>query len=184
MYSARIAIPGVTDGMKAGHEPEIAFVRLTDIPLETLVEHMSDPRMAEHMPLLRGPFTRDEATALVAAKVTCWTRDGLGHWAILLGGRYVGWGGFQREGDEWDFGLVLMAREFGSGGRIAREAIAFAVSDPRIPHVTFLLPPSRRRLGALARLGATFVGEVAHKGEVFRKYRLDTRSPRDATPER
>lgn len=113
---------GTDDGAgPAGHEPEIAFVRLTDIPLRTPVEHMSDPRMAEHMPLLRGPFTRDAAAALVAAKEACRTRDGLGHWAILLDGRYVGWVGLQREGDEWDLGLVLKAGGTLGGARVANE---------------------------------------------------------------
>lgn len=42
----------------------------------------------------------------------CWARYGLGHWAFLAEGRHVGWGGFQREGDEWDFGLVLRPYAF------------------------------------------------------------------------
>ena len=46
--------------------------------------------------------------------------------------------------------------------------------DARIPYVTFLLPPSRRNLGALTRLGARFVGEVTYDGARFRKYRLET----------
>lgn len=73
-----------------------------------------------------------------------------------------------------DFGLVLKPEHFGLGGRISRQAIAFAVADERIPFVTFLLPPSRKNLGALARLGATFVEEVVYQGARFRKYRLET----------
>lgn len=153
---------------------DIRFVRLTDAPLPELVAHMSDPRMAEHMPLLTEPWDADVAARFVAAKEACWARDGLGHWAILADGRYVGWGGFQKEGDEWDFGLVLRADAFGLGGAIARAALAFARADPRIPFVTFLLPPSRRNLGALARLGAALVGEVEHGGARFLKFRLDT----------
>ena len=45
-------------------------------------------------------------TEFVAAKEECWDRDGLGHWAILSNNRYIGWGGFQKEGDEWNFGLA------------------------------------------------------------------------------
>jgi len=40
--------------------------------------------------------------------------------------------------------------------------------------VTFLLPPSRRNLGALGRLGAAFVGELDYDGFTFLKYRLET----------
>lgn len=152
----------------------ISFTRLTAIPEDEIDAHMSDPRVARHMPLLTFAWDRAATRALVATKEACWRRDGLGHWAILCDGRYAGWGGFQKEGAEWDFGLVLRPDAFGLGAAIAREALAFARADGRIPHVTFLLPPSRRNLGALARLGARFVGEVDHAGERFRKFRLET----------
>ncbi|MEQ9257680.1 MAG: GNAT family protein [Roseovarius sp.] len=161
---------------RAGHRtaPEIRFARLTEVPLESLVAHMSDPRMAEHMPLLREPWNREVAERFVAGKEAAWQRDGLGHWAVLADGRYVGWGGFQKEGETWDFGLVLRPGAFGLGAAITRKALAFARADPRIAEVTFLLPPSRRNLGALARLGARFEAEVEHDGAVFRRYRLAT----------
>ncbi len=155
-------------------QSEITFTRLTEIPLETLVMHMNDARTGAHMPLLAGNWKEEDAAAFVASKEACWQRDGLGHWAILEGGRYVGWGGFQREGDEWDFGLVLVPDDFGLGSRITRKALAIARDDPRIPFITFLLPPSRKRLGALGRLGAEQVGEIEYQGALFKKYRLET----------
>lgn len=136
--------------------------------------HMSDPRVAEHMPLLTFEWDETAVTKFVASKEECWSRDGLRHWAILLNKTYVGWGGFQKEGDEWDFGLVLKPEYFGLGTRIARKAIAFAVADGRIPFVTFLLPPSRKNLGALRRLGATFAAEIEYDGSTFLKYCLKT----------
>ncbi|MCY1127168.1 GNAT family N-acetyltransferase [Frigidibacter sp. RF13] len=153
---------------------EIDFVRLPSVAPEVILDHMSDPRMAEHMPLLTEPWTLETVAGFVAAKEACWQRDGLGHWAFLADGRYVGWGGFQKEGDEWDFGLVLRPDAFGLGMPIARKALAFARDDARIPFVTFLLPPSRRHLGALARLGAVETGQIDYEGERFRKFRLDT----------
>jgi hypothetical protein len=152
---------------------EIAFARLAEIPVDDILAHMADPRVAVHLPLLSGAWNAETAASFVAAKEACWRRDGLGHWAILHGGRYVGWGGFQKEGDEWDFGLVLKPDAFGLGPAITRKAFAFARADARVPYVTFLLPPSRTRLAALRRLGARFVGEVDYQGAVFRKYRLD-----------
>lgn len=136
--------------------------------------HMSDPRVAEHMPLLTFEWDETVVANFVASKEQCWSRDGLGHWAILLDNEYVGWGGFQKEGDEWDYGLVLMPEYFGLGIRISRKAIEFAIADDRIPYVTFLLPPSRKNLGALKRLGAIFIGETKHDGSTFLKYRLET----------
>jgi len=170
MERALASLPAVDCMVK----PEITFVRLSEIALDELIEHMSDPRVAEHMPLLTSKWNAAAATEFVATKEACWARDGLGHWAILSNGHYVGWGGFQKEGDEWDFGLVLRPGAFGLGAHISRKAIEFAVSDERIAFVTFLLPPSRKNLRALERLGARFVGEIDYDGAVFRKYRLET----------
>lgn len=153
---------------------EIAFARLSEVDPAEIVAHMSDPRLAEHMPLLRGGWDIETATEFVARKEEYWARNGLGHWAFLASGRYLGWGGFQKEGGEWDFGLVLRPEFFGLGPRISRKAMDFAIADERIPFVVFLLPPSRRNLGALKRLGAKPVGEVEHEGEIFLKFRLDT----------
>ena len=160
--------------MTVKSECSLTFARLPDISPDEIIAHMSNPRVAEHMPLLTSKWDRRILAEFVAAKEKCWQRDGLGHWAILCGGVYVGWGGFQKEGDEWDFGLVLKPERFGLGARIAKKAIEFAIADQRIPFVTFLLPLSRTRLGGLARLGARVVGEVKYDGARFVKYRLDT----------
>ena len=77
---------------------KIRFVRLSDVPLTDIISHMNDPRVAEHMPLLKFEWTLEEVKKFVTAKESTWQRDGLGHWAILSDEVYVGWGGFQREG--------------------------------------------------------------------------------------
>lgn len=155
-------------------KPEITFVRLSEIAPDDIIDHMSDPRVAAHMPLLTFTWDAAAVAEFVATKEACWARDGLGHWAILSDSAYVGWGGFQKEGGEWDYGLVLKPDAFGLGARISRKAIQFARSDKRIPFVTFLLPPSRKHLGALERIGAKHLGEVEYDGAIFRKYRLET----------
>ncbi|MEP2028660.1 MAG: GNAT family protein [Paracoccaceae bacterium] len=155
-------------------KPEITFTRLPKIDPAEIITHMSDPRVAKHMPLLTFEWDKAAVAKFIATKEECWSRDGLGHWAILLNDRYVGCGGFQKEGDEWDYGLVLKPDAFGLGTRISRKAIAFAVADERIPFVTFLLPLSRKNLGALKRFGATFVDEIEYDGSTFLKYRLKT----------
>lgn len=160
--------------MAAGPTHEITFGRLPDIEPALILAHMSDPRVAEHLPLLTSRWDAGAVTKFVAAKEAFWSRDGLGHWAILADGKYIGWGGFQKEGDAWDFGLVLRPDAFGLGVPISKKAIAFARADKRIPFVTFLLPPSRRNLGALERLGARRVGEVDYDGENFFMYWLET----------
>ena len=153
---------------------EITFTRLTGIDPAEIAAHMSDPRVAEHMPLLTFEWDAEAAAKFVAHKEQCWARDGLGHWAFLANGRYVGWGGFQKEDSDWDFGLVLKPEFFGLGLRITRQALEFARSDPRIASVTFLLAPSRRSFKALERLGARPEGAVTYDGRQFLRYRLAT----------
>lgn len=153
---------------------EISFTRLSEIDPSDIAVHMSDPRVAEHMPLLTFEWTVEVAREFVAKKEGYWARDGLGHWAFLSNGRYVGWGGFQKEDDAWDFGLVLRPDAFGLGKRISKKAIHFAIADKRIPFVTFLLPPSRKNLGALLKLGAKQVGEIEYEGAQFLKFHLRT----------
>lgn len=153
---------------------EITFARLSDIKLAEIAAHMSDPRVAEHMPLMTQEWDEESTAQFVAQKEAYWVRDGQGHWAFLVNEKYVGWGGFQKEGEEWDFGLVLRPDAFGLGMRILRKALDFAVADIRIGYVTFLLPPSRNNLGALKRLGAQTLGEVEYEGQSFLKFRLST----------
>ena len=160
--------------MAVDRSTRITFARLTDIAPDVIIAHMSDPRIAEHMPLLTDRWDRQRLDAFVALKEAYWRRDGLGHWAILADGAYAGWGGFQKEDGEWDFGLVLKPEYFGLGPRIVSAALTIARADVRIPRVTFLLPRSRLRLRALDRIGAVFVGEVEHSGAQFSKFQLDT----------
>jgi len=152
--------------------PDIAFARLTGAPLATLVAHMNHPRMAAHLPLLTEPRDEGVAARFLAAKEARCRRDGPGHWAIPADGADAGWGGFERDGADWDFGLVLRAESFGLRPAVARRALAFARADPRIASVTFLPAPLRRGLGALPRLGAHPLGEVEHAGARFVEYLL------------
>ncbi|MBE1282009.1 MAG: GNAT family N-acetyltransferase [Rhodobacteraceae bacterium] len=152
----------------------ISFDDLTNVPRATLTAHMRDPRVTRHLPLLAEPWSDRMTDQFLATKTACWQRDGLGHWAFRLKGLYVGWGGFQKEGDDWDYGLVLTHDGFGLGLPITHKALAFARNDPRIPYVTFLLPPSRRHFGALRRFGAQALEPVLHDGQSFLKFRVET----------
>lgn len=75
---------------------DITFARLSQIAPSEIAAHMSDPRVAEHMPLLTFEWDTGVAAAFIAQKEEYWARDGLGHWAFLIDDRYVGWGGFQK----------------------------------------------------------------------------------------
>lgn len=153
---------------------QISFVRLTEVDPTEILHHMSDPRVTEHLPLSTFEWDMAAVEKFTAMKEDCWTRDGLGHWAILSDGRYIGWGGFQKEGNEWDFGLVLRSDAFGLGNRVSKIALDYARTDERIPFVTFLLPPSRKHLSALSRIGARQIDVIDYGGAKFLKFRLET----------
>lgn len=152
----------------------ITFERLSAAHKPALMAQMRDPRVTRHLPLLTEPWSDALCDQFLAAKDACWRNDGLGHWAIFHGADYVGWGGFQREGADWDFGLVLTPQAFGLGMRITHQALDFARTDPRIPRVTFLLPRSRKGANLLRRIGAQEVEEVDHDGQRFVRYVLET----------
>lgn len=166
--------------MTSRKSDRISFLRLTEIPVTDILDHMNDPRTARHLPLFDGPWGGDDAAAFVAAKEVTWHRDGLGHLAVLLDDAYAGWGGFEKvEGapaDTWDFGLVLHPDFFGRGARILHRFLAMARTDARIGAITFLLPVSRRNPATLTRLGAEYLGEAMSGDARFRKYRLVVRT--------
>ena len=68
---------------------EITFARLSEIEPSEIIAHMSDPRVAEHMPLLTFDWDEAAVAKFVTAKEECWKRDGLGHWAIMLKAQFT-----------------------------------------------------------------------------------------------
>ena len=155
--------------------PNIILKPIRDIPTSLLIQQMNDPRVTAHLPLKMGTWDQNTAEDFLTAKEKCWQQDGLGHQAIFVDGRYAGWGGFQKEGEEWDFGLVLTAEAFGLGLPLTRHFLKLAREDDRIPHITFLLPPSRRHTSALKRMGAEDIGAVTYDGQEFRKFQMETK---------
>jgi len=153
--------------------PDFKFEDLQAVPRGLLAAQMADARVAAHLPLLDGTF---DVEAFLQVKAQRWAEDGLGHWAIWQGDVFLGWGGFEKEGDVWDFGLVLTPEAFGQGLAITRRALDFARGDARIDTVQFLLAPTRRSVKALARMGAKEEGEVRYSGQTFRRFLLDTKS--------
>ena len=66
-----------------------------------------------------------------------------------------------REDRLWKYGEWRHEPDaFGIGRRITSKTIDFEIVEKRISYLTFLLPPSRRNLEVLERLGALAVGEI------------------------
>lgn len=145
------------------------FGRLSEVDPVLILAQLQDPRVSRHLPLLPSNPDIFLVEQLIAKKESCWEQYGLGHWAIFSGGEYAGWGGFQKENNEWDFGLVLRAEFFASGKTIMLQALDWAHRATLIDRVTFLLPLSRSQR-ALTALGANKVAVVDYNGIPFQKW--------------
>lgn len=151
---------------------DIQRVRLSQVSLDDLMELMNDPQVRRHLPLARGSFGPEECRSFVATKERMWKERGFGPWAFLHGDLLIGWGGVQPEGDEADLALVLSPRWWGTGRRLFHMIVSFAFEELGLDSVMVLLPPSRSRMGGLARLGFRPDGEATLAGERFLRFRL------------
>ena len=152
-------------------EPQIRFVRLTEVPLAAVLELLNEPRNDRHMPL-SGRFSEESARDWVLAKDGQWQRHGYGPEAVLLDGALAGWGGFQREETGADFALVLLPRNWGHGLAITRAALDRGFGELGLDEVTIALPYTRSPDRVVARLGFVPDGTVTYDGISFRQYRL------------
>lgn len=150
----------------------LTFHRFAEIDPATWLTLLNSRDVHRHMPLAGDThWTPEMAAGWAADKDAQWAENGYGPWALKLDGTFVGWGGFQKEGEEADFGLVLLPAHWGQGAMIFREIIERGRDLPLDP-VTIMLPPSRVRLKGLVRLGFEPAGEVNYDGHRFLKFRL------------
>ena len=161
------------------HE-EIAFIRLTEVDPEAIMELVNDAAVRRHLPLARGHFGPAECEKFVAAKERIWKENGYGPWAFVIADEFIGWGGLQPEGDDVDVGLVLRRSYWGAGRGLYKRIIAYAFGELGLGSVIALLPPSRTRVAGMQRLGFRRDGEVVLEDERFLRYRLT--APRRASP--
>ena len=154
--------------------PQLGFVRLTEVALHDVLELLNEPRNRKHMPL-SSPFTPATARSWVDQKDGQWAANGYGPWAVLVNGQFAGWAGFQAEANGADFALVLAPRFWGHGGEITREALHRGFSELGLTEVLIALPATRSPERVVQRLGFRPAGEVIYGGVTFRQYRLARR---------
>lgn len=153
---------------------KLEFKRLPEIDRSEIIELMTHPRLRAHMPLSGDDFDERRCKAFVAAKERMWADHGYGPWAFVVDGRFAGWGGLQPENGEADLGLVLHPRFWGIGKVLAERILARAFGEMGFESVTVLLPPTRRRIGGLIRMGFAPDGELEVDGERFKRYRISS----------
>ncbi len=151
---------------------EIAFKRLSDVDPRAIIELVNDPAVRRHLPLARGRFGPSECKSFVAAKERIWEANGYGPWAFVIGDEFIGWGGLQPEGDDVDVGLVLRPSHWGAGRVLFKRIISYAFGELGLGSVIALLPPSRKRVAGMQRLGFRRDGEVVLEDERYLRYRL------------
>lgn len=175
--------PARTRTIRLVTEPEITFARLTAVSIDAVVALLNEPRNARHMPLAGDRFTAESAAEWVATKDAQWDSAGYGPWAILIDGRFAGWGGFQAEANGADFALVLAPEFWGYGEAVARRALAIGFDELGLTEVLIALPYSRNPDRVVARFGFEPDGDVAYGDAHFRQYRLSAaRGSRNQLP--
>lgn len=152
-------------------DPVITFARLTEIPLALVLDLLNESRNARHLPLA-GAFDADAAADWVRAKDGQWDANGYGPWAVMIDGRFAGWGGFQREENGADFALVLSPPYWGHGAAVTRAALDQGFAEFGFDDVIIALPYSRSPTRVVARFGFRSDGDVSYGGTTFRQYRL------------
>ena len=152
---------------------KIEFKRLTEVEKYKIIELMNNPQVLQQMPLAGESFSESNCDQFIAAKEQLWVEHGYGPWAFLLDGKFAGWGGLQPENGEADLALVLHPNHWGKGKALYDEIISRAFGEMGFETVTVLLPPTRKRIKGLFRLGFKEDGEVEVGKERFIRYRLD-----------
>jgi RimJ/RimL family protein N-acetyltransferase len=148
---------------------DIRFQRLNEVNRSDIIKLMNNPLVQRHMPLMRDNFGEVECDE---NKERLWVEHGYGPWAFIMDGQFVGWGGLQPENGEVGLGLVLHPRYWGIGKALYDRMMERAFGDMGFESVTILLPPTRKRIKGVLRLGFQPDGEVESGGERFLRFRM------------
>lgn len=150
----------------------LRFKRLTEVGLAEIIALNNNPEVLRHMPQATADFDEVKAKDWVENKDAQWSKYGYGPWAFFVDQEFVGWGGLQHEAGEADLALVLHPKYWGSGKVIYQEIINRAFTTMGLSSITILLPPSRKRVRGIFRLGFKSDGEFDVDGVHFLRFRL------------
>ncbi|NNM60233.1 MAG: GNAT family N-acetyltransferase [Legionellales bacterium] len=112
-------------------------------------------------------------------KEAIWTELGFGPWAYVTEDQFIGWGGIQPDGDDFELALVLNPTYWGYGKVIYDDLIRFAFEELKLSSLVIYFPPSRTRIQAILKAGFVKEGEAEFSGCRFIRYRLH--KPQKAT---
>ena len=152
---------------------KIEFKRLSEVALSAIVELMNNQLVRRQMPLTTDNFDEADCKRFITAKEQLWIEHGYGPWAFVIDGQFGGWGGLQPENGEADLALVLHPNYWGAGKRIYNEIVNRAFGEMGFKTLTVLLPPTRKKIKGLFKLGFKVDGELKIGDESFIRYRLE-----------
>jgi ribosomal-protein-alanine N-acetyltransferase len=151
---------------------KLEFKRLTEVGLAEIISLNNNAEVLRQMPLSSANFDDVSAKEWVKQKDAQWEQYGYGPWAFLIDQQFAGWGGLQYEEGDADLALVLHPGFWGSGRAIYQEIVKRAFTTMGFDSITLLLPPSRKRIKGIFRLGFQVDGEVDLDGVRFLRFRL------------
>ena len=149
----------------------ITLAPLNIIAASEIMALHNHPKVRRHLPLAQGEFELTTYHNWLTSKEDLWNNYGYGPWAILIEEQFAGWGGFQSENDDADFGLVLKPEYWGFGKRIYQMMEFIAIHDFKLESITALLPLSRGQTRTMERLGFSADGHLCLTGITFRRWR-------------
>lgn len=155
----------------------IKFTSLFEVDNAKLIKLMNCPKIGAHLPLLTGEFTDSDCEKFFHSKQLIWNEYGYGPFAININNNFAGWGGFQPEGNDVDFALILHPDFWGWGLKIFKKFQTIAFEEMGLIAITALLPSNRLNSKAISRLGFEYVREVRIDGKKFMKFRLTKYHP-------
>lgn len=151
---------------------KLEFKRLTEVALADIISLNNNADVLRQMPLGSANFDDVTAKEWVKQKDAQWEQYGYGPWAFVIDQQFAGWGGLQYEEGDADLALVLHPSFWGSGRAIYQEIVKRAFTTMGFDSITLLLPPSRKRIKGIFRLGFQADGEVDFDGVHFLRFRL------------
>jgi ribosomal-protein-alanine N-acetyltransferase len=151
---------------------QLEFEHLKDIDCAEIIALNTNRLVRRQMPLSDDQFGEEECREWVEGKEEQWEKYGYGPWAFLIDGKFAGWGGFQYENGDADLALVLHPDYWGAGKIIYEEMIKRGFGEMGFESITILLPPARKHIKGVLKLGFQLDGEVELYGERFIRYRL------------
>jgi hypothetical protein len=154
------------------------FDKIIKVPFEKvdrklLIDLFNNPLVKRHMPLSPGVFTLDDYYKFLEDKQVIWNRQGFGPSAYYINGEFIGWGGIQPDGDEFEVALVLDPNRWGCGKLLYKDIMREAFSDHHLESINILLPSSRKKYKWLPKEGFIEAGTVIIDNHKFTRYRAE-----------